>query len=156
MKDKPEKYLLTIRLGSGGIGEVLSALEYARGRTVAGVHAGLVHSDVTPGNVLVSSVGEVKLTDFGVARFIKLAEATLSRAIGTPRYMSPEQMTGRHQTIERTHTSDWASRVPLTEPDESPIEATMRLPPLAHEPPLAHDPRPAILPTATERPRLVS
>ncbi|KIG15269.1 Serine/threonine-protein kinase PknB [Enhygromyxa salina] len=77
------------------VGEILSALEYAHGRTVAGEHAGVVHYDVTPGNILVSSSGEVKLTDFGIARFAKTSEATMSRSIGTPRYMSPEQMTGR-------------------------------------------------------------
>ena len=80
------------------VGEILSALEYAHGRTVAGQHAGVVHYDVTPGNILVSSSGEVKLTDFGIARFAKTADATMSRSVGTPRYMSPEQMTGRVRT----------------------------------------------------------
>ncbi len=77
------------------VGEILAALEYAHGRTVAGQHAGLVHYDVTPGNILISSSGEVKLTDFGIARYAKTSEATMSRSVGTPRYMSPEQMSGR-------------------------------------------------------------
>lgn len=75
------------------IGEVLAALQYAHGRTVAGLDAGVIHYDITPWNVLVSSIGEVRLTDFGIARFAATAER-LSRSVGTPRYMSPEQITG--------------------------------------------------------------
>ncbi|PRQ09171.1 serine/threonine protein kinase [Enhygromyxa salina] len=77
------------------VGEVLAALEYAHERTVAGEDAGVIHYDVTPGNILISSSGEVKLTDFGIARFTAAADVTASRSIGTPRYMSPEQMSGR-------------------------------------------------------------
>lgn len=77
------------------IGEILTALEYAHDRTVAGADAGVIHYDVTPGNILVSSSGEVKLTDFGIARFSATADGTMSRSMGTPRYMSPEQLNGR-------------------------------------------------------------
>jgi tRNA A-37 threonylcarbamoyl transferase component Bud32 len=75
------------------VGEVLAALDYAHERTIGGAEAGIIHSDVTPGNILISSSGEVKLTDFGIARFAATA-APMSRAIGTPRYMSPEQLSG--------------------------------------------------------------
>jgi serine/threonine protein kinase len=75
------------------VGEVLAALEYAHDRTIGGMDAGVIHSDVTPGNIMISSSGEVKLTDFGIARFAATA-GPLSRSIGTPRYMSPEQLTG--------------------------------------------------------------
>ena len=78
------------------VGEVLAALDYAHGRTVGGSDGGVIHSDVTPGNMLISSSGEVKLTDFGIARFAATA-APMSRAIGTPRYMSPEQLAGQPQ-----------------------------------------------------------
>jgi serine/threonine protein kinase len=77
------------------VGEILAALEYAHERTVAGTDAGVIHYDVTPGNILISSSGEVKLTDFGIARFSATADGTMSRSMGTPRYMSPEQMSGR-------------------------------------------------------------
>ncbi len=75
------------------VGEILAALEYAHDRTIGGMDAGVIHSDVTPGNIMISSSGEVKLTDFGISRFAANA-GPMSRAIGTPRYMSPEQITG--------------------------------------------------------------
>ncbi len=75
------------------VGEVLAALAYAHERTIGGSDAGIVHSDVTPGNVLISSSGEVKLTDFGIARFAAAA-APMSQVAGTPRYMAPEQLAG--------------------------------------------------------------
>ncbi len=85
---------LAIELALYIVGEVLSALEYAHERTIGGSDAGVVHSDVTPGNILISSSGEVKLTDFGIARFAHV-DGTRTRPIGTPRYMSAEQRRGR-------------------------------------------------------------
>lgn len=81
-----------------GIGDaLLQALEYAHERTDAsGRKRRLVHRDVTPGNILVSRDGEVKLLDFGIAisddgRFYR-TQAGLVR--GTPAYMSPEHAHG--------------------------------------------------------------
>ena len=77
--------------------ELLQALDLAH-------EAGIIHRDVKPANVMVDAAGHVKLTDFGVARVTDpdadLGEATRAGAmIGTPAYMSPEQIQG--QAIDR-------------------------------------------------------
>ena len=73
--------------------ELLDALDFAH-------EAGIIHRDVKPANVMLDARGHAKLTDFGVARFAEPeggdAEATRAGAvIGTPSYMSPEQIQGQ-------------------------------------------------------------
>jgi hypothetical protein len=76
--------------------EVLEALSFAHEqRSKEGQPLEIVHRDVAPGNVLISYLGEVKLTDFGIAK----AERRVSRTeIGTVKgnahFMSPEQARG--------------------------------------------------------------
>jgi serine/threonine-protein kinase len=60
----------------------------------------VIHRDVSPGNVLVSSHGEVKLSDFGVARVAGVSEKTPSGTLlGTYGYMAPEQIVGESVTV---------------------------------------------------------
>ena len=60
--------------------------------------AGIVHRDMKPGNVLVDG-GQVKITDFGIARAVDAAPMTgTGLVIGTPAYLSPEQVAGRAAT----------------------------------------------------------
>ncbi len=67
------------------VGQILNALQAAH-------EQGVVHRDIKPANVLVMKNGTVKLADFGIARVPTDQSLThTGLAIGTPRYMSPEQ-----------------------------------------------------------------
>lgn len=60
---------------------------------------GIVHRDVKPGNLLVTPAGQVKVTDFGVARAANAEPVTVSgHLVGTPHYLSPEQASGETAT----------------------------------------------------------
>jgi serine/threonine protein kinase len=75
--------------------EVLRGLDFAHRRTdEQGKRLGLIHRDITPANVLCSYEGEVRITDFGLARTLAPSELTGNRVVGTYRYMSPEQAAG--------------------------------------------------------------
>jgi eukaryotic-like serine/threonine-protein kinase len=68
--------------------QVARALDYAHFR-------GIIHRDIKPANIMISKQGEVKLMDFGIARDEKLTDLTeTGTGLGTPSYMSPEQILG--------------------------------------------------------------
>ncbi len=77
---------------------VASALEYAHSLVdQQGRPLDLIHRDVSPPNVLVSVQGEIKLTDFGVARSAqRISQSRPGVVRGKYAYMSPEQLTGDH------------------------------------------------------------
>lgn len=66
---------------------VCEALQYAHAN-------GVIHRDVKPDNIMCCPNGDVKLTDFGVARIVSSPATHIGRPIGTPRYMAPEQWRG--------------------------------------------------------------
>jgi serine/threonine-protein kinase len=77
-------------------GEVLKALRYVHERREGRENLGLVHRDVSPHNVLVGYTGEVKLSDFGIAKAREhSARATKPGSLrGKISYASPEQLSG--------------------------------------------------------------
>jgi len=83
---------------------VLAFFERAARGLHAAHEAGVVHRDIKPGNVMVTRAGEPVLLDFGQARDerAELHERTLSGEVfGTPAYMSPEQIEGAAQGVDR-------------------------------------------------------
>lgn len=70
--------------------QIAQALHYAHTR-------GIIHRDIKPDNIMVMEDGEIKVTDFGIARWAESSLKTQTGAmIGTPRYMSPEQARGKN------------------------------------------------------------
>jgi serine/threonine protein kinase len=68
--------------------DLLGALDYAHSQ-------GIVHRDIKPANIMIDQSGRLKLTDFGVVKMLDNQEGTQAGTmVGTPGYMSPEQILG--------------------------------------------------------------
>jgi len=82
-------HLLPMRDTMEIIARVAEALDYAHGKNI-------VHRDIKPANIMrLTDTNDIKVTDFGIARITSSSETKTGVVLGTPSYMSPEQVSGR-------------------------------------------------------------
>ena len=70
------------------LAEAAKALDYAHNQ-------GVIHRDIKPANIMLLKDGEVKVTDFGIAKAVSDSKTKSGVVLGTPNYMSPEQINGQ-------------------------------------------------------------
>jgi CHASE2 domain-containing sensor protein/tRNA A-37 threonylcarbamoyl transferase component Bud32 len=81
--------LLPIRDTLDIVAQVADALDYAHSK-------GIIHRDIKPANIMrLSETHEIKVTDFGIARIASSSKTKTGVIMGTPSYMSPEQVAGK-------------------------------------------------------------
>lgn len=70
------------------------AAQVAEGLAYAQKH-GIVHRDIKPANIVITRSGVVKITDFGIAHMPSASRTQAGMVLGSPKYMSPEQVVGK-------------------------------------------------------------
>ena len=83
-----KKNLLSLRKVLFVVASVADALDFAH-------RADVIHRDIKPANIMLLKTGGVKVTDFGIAKAISSSRTRTGVILGTPNYMSPEQIMGQ-------------------------------------------------------------
>ena len=87
------------RYGPADLGRAVSIMRQTAAALAKAAEAGVVHRDIKPENIMLTPAGEVKVADFGLARLAGDTQATdltqIGMTMGTPLYMSPEQVEGK-------------------------------------------------------------
>ena len=78
---------LPLHVISDIVAQIADALDYAQ-------RSGIVHRDIKPANIMLSSSGVAKLADFGIASMPSSSMTQTGAMLGSPKYMSPEQVLG--------------------------------------------------------------
>ncbi len=79
---------LPLHVISDIVAQIADALDYAQ-------RSGIVHRDIKPANIMLSSAGVAKLADFGIASMPSSSMTQTGAMLGSPKYMSPEQVLGQ-------------------------------------------------------------
>ncbi|MGA2091194.1 MAG: serine/threonine-protein kinase, partial [Endomicrobiales bacterium] len=80
--------LLPIKTVKEYIMSIADALDYAH-------KLGVVHRDIKPANIMLLKDGSLRITDFGIAHITTTSKTQTGTVLGTPNYMSPEQLSGK-------------------------------------------------------------
>jgi len=139
------------RTGRLSLRHALDMLEQT-GRALQVAHSsGLIHRDVKPGNIMITPTGQVKITDFGIAKAVDAAPVTQTGMVmGTAQYIAPEQALGQDATASsdvyalgvvgyevlsgrRPFTGDGALTVAMKHIKEPPPPLPAELPPNVRE-----------------------
>ena len=106
-KCQEQERKISFDLASHIVSEVLKGLKYAHSKVdeITGEPLGIVHRDISPGNIMVYFDGRIKITDFGIAKATTryIAKAKKGALRGKVAYMSPEQARG---DVELDYRSD--------------------------------------------------
>src|SRR5688572_19795532 len=86
-----EQRVLSFEEAADMVGQICDGLDFAH-------QHGVVHRDVKPANILLDRNGRPKITDFGVAKLTESGMTHTGTMVGTPWYMSPEQVVGEQVT----------------------------------------------------------
>jgi serine/threonine-protein kinase len=126
--------------------QLASALDYAHAN-------GIFHRDIKPANILVGGDGQVKITDFGIARIAAQTMTSAGTTMGTPSYMAPEQILASRIDGKADQFSLAVvafEMLTARKPFQASTDHAVMFAIVSGERPLAHEQNPSLPPKASE------